>query len=782
MKRSKLYLRSVASMALGLGLGLSTSAFADPDKPFSFESDILISNLDGLSFGALDTQNLLAEDAERQNQRLPYRYAISRDVKINPFLNLASQWTSKDGISALKIPVSAKDAHSLSFGLEDVFLPTGAKLFIYDGSGEQVVGPYTESDHNAANVLWTPAIDGEQAYIEINVPDDMRKHVRFNLTTVNQGYRGFTKSDQLKSGSCNIDVVCASADDWRDEIRSVASYSFTSGGSSFVCTGTLVNNTALDNKPYFLTANHCVSTEAAVNSMVFYWNYETSTCQGTPDGNRLANSQSGATLRATWDPSDMTLVELNETPDEAFNVHWAGWDNSDVIPNSAVAIHHPAGDEKRISFDNDPLTITDYLEDIIRTNGTHFRVGEWEQGTTEGGSSGSAIWNADKRVVGLLTGGFASCSATTEPDWYGRVARQWEGGGTASSQLKAWLDPGNTGAVTLNGSDSCTAPTVSFTASPATDQEVGQAITFTSNVTGGGSQYSYAWDFDGDGTIDSTDASPVYTYTSTYIGDVSLEASENGCTGSDTQSIVVTHAGGNTPPVAATAQATINTDEGMTVTLDASSSSDADGDDLTFSWVQTGGTDVTLSSDSAAAPTFTAPDISATETLTFTVTVSDVFGDSDEASVSVTVNNVNQPPVASATASSSSVREGSSVNLSATNSSDPDNDSLTYAWSQTAGPNVNISGANTASASFVAPQVSSVTSLTFEVNVTDTAGAVSTASVSVSVTDTPTTTPPSGGSGSSGGGSAGFGLVGLLLMILLGRTYSNSASSRRRAQ
>jgi len=775
-RAKKLYLPLI-----GLGLCLSTPAFADPDKPFSFENDVKLTQDQRLTFGALDLTKLSQEDAVRQKDRLPYRYAISHNLKNGSALDFRGQWSTANGVSSLKIPVSADDAHSLSFGFDDVFLPAGAKLFIYDESGDQVLGPYTDKDHNTARELWTPVIEGEKAYIEVNVPEANQKHVRFNLKAVNQGYRGFTKADQLKSGSCNIDVVCARADDWRDEIRSVASFSFTSGGSSFVCTGSMINNTAQDSKPYFLTANHCVSTETVVNSMVFYWNYETSTCQGVPDGNRLANSQSGATMKATWEPGDLTLVELDADPDEAFNVHWAGWDNEDVAPASAVAIHHPAGDEKRISFDEDPLLITEYLEDLATANGTHLRVGAWEEGTTEGGSSGSAIWNADKQIVGLLTGGFASCNAPTEPDWYGRVALHWEGGGTPASQLKAWLDPGNTGAVSLNGSDGCAAPTVSFTASPSSDQEVGQAITFTSNVTGGGSQYTYAWDFDGDGTVDSTDASPVYTYNEVYIGDVSLEVSESDCSGSATQAIVVTHAGGNTPPVAATAQSTITVDEAAAVTLDASPSSDGNGDALTYSWTQTAGPAVTLSDSSAAAPTFTAPSISATQTLTFIVTVTDIFGDSDEATVNVTVNNVNQAPAASASASSSSVREGTSVSLSASGSSDPDGDDLTYAWTQTAGPNVTLSGASTASASFVAPQVSSTTALSFEVTVTDPSNAAATASVNVSVTDTPAPpSPPS--SGGSGGGSTDLGLLALLLSLIIGRTYSSFNINQGRAK
>lgn len=187
--------------------------------------------------------------------------------------------------------------------------------------------------------------------IEVNLdsttaPDDLL----LTLCSANVGYRGFntqeegTPSRRELSGSCNVDVVCSEGDSWRDEIPSVAAIS--TGGSVF-CTGFMVNNLNQDFTPYFMTAYHCGIRSNNAASLVVYWNYETSACGGNTDGN-LDVFQTGSFFRAQYSPSDFTLVELDSNPDPAWGITFAGWDSSGANAASAVAIHHPSGDEKRI--------------------------------------------------------------------------------------------------------------------------------------------------------------------------------------------------------------------------------------------------------------------------------------------------------------------------------------------------------------------------------------------------------------------------------------------------
>jgi hypothetical protein len=200
-----------------------------------------------------------------------------------------------------------------------------------------------------------------------------------------------------------------------------------------------------------------------------------------------------------------------------------------------------------------------------------------------------------------------------------------------------------------------------------------------------------------------------------------------------TEACIVNVSWVNLPPVANAGPDQI-ADEGITVMLDASNSSDPDDGIASYQWIQTAGPTVTLSSATAVQPTFLSPNAGpGGESLTFQLTVTDNAGLQSSDTCVVNVSWINLPPVANA-GPDQSVNEGVTVTLDGSNSSDPDDAIASYLWQQTGGPPVTLSGTTAVQPTFAAPIVGvSGASLTFQLTVTDTAGLQSTDTAIVNV-------------------------------------------------
>jgi hypothetical protein len=186
-----------------------------------------------------------------------------------------------------------------------------------------------------------------------------------------------------------------------------------------------------------------------------------------------------------------------------------------------------------------------------------------------------------------------------------------------------------------------------------------------------------------------------------------------------TQVVVV-----NQTPVA-NAGASQTANEGVSVTLNGTASSDPDGNIASYSWTQTSGPVVTLQNANTATPSFTTPHQAGT--LKFALTVTDNEGATASSTTQVTV--VNQAPVANA-GPDQSVKYNAIVNLDGRASHDADGSIVSYRWLQTGGPAVTLAGATTATPSFRAPHADA--HLSFALTVTDNEGAQATDTVNVS--------------------------------------------------
>ncbi|MFA5939247.1 MAG: serine protease [Sinimarinibacterium sp.] len=394
--------------------------------------------------------------------------------------------------------VYSATARSLLMDFSRFQVPNGAELWIYDADGRTVQGPYTARNHSIDGELWTARVPGESAVIELRVPKTARDQVQLELGRLGHGYKN--ERDLGSSGACNIDSVCPLGNDWRDEIRAVVKLQIPVGGGFVgVCSGTLINNLAQDNTPYVLTADHCGIGDAGspASGVVVYWNFQNSSC-GTDNASDTQN-QTGATLRASDRDTDLSLIELSQLPSASFSVYYAGWDASGAGGSDGVSIHHPSGDAKKISEFTQSLVKSTVQ---IETGGPNIPAWEviWAQGTTEQGSSGSGLWNQNSQIVGVLSGGGAACVGNVdndEPDYYARLETQWQANSVASGQLKAWLDPDNTGTRKVAGKNPGSTPTPTPTPGPTPGPTPTPTATPDPGSGGGGGGGAMSWQLAG---------------------------------------------------------------------------------------------------------------------------------------------------------------------------------------------------------------------------------------------------------------------------------------------
>jgi len=419
---------------------------ASPGTPLSFNKN-MTKAVETHQLPAFDAAAMLAEDEMIKGEG-PLRFGKRHKVKLST--KNAGTWENlSNGDRIWRITFTSTGAYSLNFLFSKFYIPSGAALYAYNADKSDVRGAFTTLNNKSDGMFAITPIEGETVTLEYVEPASAKGQGLLEISYVVHAYRNLhTMMEELlekgygDSGPCNNDVACPESAGWEDQIRSVALI-IVNGFES--CTGAMVNNVNQDGTPYFLSANHCGSN---INSnWTFAFNYNSPTCDG-PDGN-FDQSIVGGQLRANYAASDFTLFELSMPPPPAYAIYYAGWNNLDEPALNSTAIHHPSGDVKKISFNDDPLYSGSWGSGAAEVpGGNHWIVDDWEDGTTEGGSSGSPIFDQNQLIVGQLHGGGASCTNITY-DSYGKFSASWEGGGTASSRLKDWLGAGSIDSFTI---------------------------------------------------------------------------------------------------------------------------------------------------------------------------------------------------------------------------------------------------------------------------------------------------------------------------------------------
>jgi lysyl endopeptidase len=414
---------------------------------------VTLGNLPEVRLPALDNGALLKEDAlaERGARVKALRFGVGRGVQVSA---RDGNWYDVAGGARLwAAEIASTDALGLRLHFKNVQLPDGAELAVYatDASGVAKSGysrfdpdrqvEFHDASAAAGNEFWTGSFFGDRVRIEYLVPasaasaelpfavDSLQHYYLDPVAKVARSLVG-----EKAAGSCENDVTCYP--EWADVARAVAGIDFVDGGGSFFCSGQLLTDNAQDFTPYFLTANHCISKPAPAASAEFFWFYQTSACNGNPPSVQSVPRSNGAALLSTNTVSDYTLLMVQGAlPD---NVFWAGWTGKAVPDGTdAVAIHHPAGDYKRISFGFKENNAACY--DFQGTRGLQLVRTTWTDGVTEGGSSGSGIFRADtQQLYGQLFFGPSSCRAADADlfDCYGSFA-------TTYTKIKKFLTAGS---------------------------------------------------------------------------------------------------------------------------------------------------------------------------------------------------------------------------------------------------------------------------------------------------------------------------------------------------
>lgn len=396
-------------------------------------------------------------DEARVSRGRVAHYAARLEVRADPWTVGRWQPLSKQK-ARWTLRIASPGALSLSLAFSQFELAPGAELRILSLDGETLAGPFTAADNETHGRLWTPPLTVDDLVLSLDAPTRSLENLKLRLSRVHHGYAGFGQSSAEKSGPCQQDLICAEEEEWQGLGSAVGLVSIE--GVRY-CTGFLINNTAQDRRPFFVTAKHCGIHAKNADSVVVMWEHAAASCESGAEIPQVYRSfQTGAYLRASHHASDLLLLELDDAPNMEQGVVFLGWDRSFDDPLRGLAIHHPNTDRRRLAVTTSPIRTTDHLGDEYVARGDHLRVAAWDQGTTEGGSSGSPLLNEDLRVVGALHGGHAACG-NREADWFGRLSAAWDDGHQPERRFRDWLDPLGTGAVVLDSLK---------VASPATDQ------------------------------------------------------------------------------------------------------------------------------------------------------------------------------------------------------------------------------------------------------------------------------------------------------------------------
>jgi uncharacterized protein (TIGR03437 family) len=346
-------------------------------------------------------------------ERLPRPRFGARQIGLRrpvPAAALASATATAlpDGRRVVRVALGSEGAEGLRVHFEDFSAGTG-QVWVYAGPSSgapkpAAAGPYTGRGPLGTGDFWSSTVASSSVIVEFDAPAGASSQgLPFRISAVSHQWSQVLPRMGTRdtAASCELDISCYPS--YLQYAGGVSLYDFVAyTGGAYVCTGAMVNTTGQIPEPYMLTANHCISNAAEAQSAEFYFDYQTSSCNGPPPNFGLLGPEAvGATYLAgaAVSEGDYTLLQLSSPPTS----YYFGWSATDPpIGSQVVGIHHPEASWTRISFGTRAPDQTVDVSGTLAPANLYDTV-DFTQGIVEPGSSGSPLLNADGDIVGTLT-------------------------------------------------------------------------------------------------------------------------------------------------------------------------------------------------------------------------------------------------------------------------------------------------------------------------------------------------------------------------------------------
>jgi len=530
------------SVCVALGLGLMTSFHAQAQLgegglPLSMQRSITTAWRPAIQYALPDweaARNQYEKEAAVFSR--PFQIGVPVDMDIQ-FPHSGTMVTLENGTRVWRTSVWVQGAPAIGLYYNEFFLPKGVRMHLTNDNGRQVLGAYTFKNNFDDGLFAHEAVQGEKVHLELNIEPDVdvsaiqlhvdrgliyfRSYEYLNQYASDESVRARpTDEDPFNlegsSSTCGINAICPLGVNYPIQRKSSVQFLLPAGGA---CSGTMINNTGnseAECKPYLLTASHCEASSSVANStfsqLLIRFNFEKLQCSGgapaTVNTLQGANFKARANYAEAVPPQingDFLLLELRQPIPMAWDVYLSGWNRATTMPSPIsypkryISFHHPGGDIKKVSASDDINAFGDAGGSL--GPGSHWQIFNVDSGGIEPGSSGSGLFDGDGYLIGVTsvagdevmgcgTNGKGQPTLFFKYVAFSKMSVAWEysvDGTNPINRLQPWLDPANTGAITLNPVKSnCTAASVAIDPVIRRDDMLDNAISLYPNPSASG--------------------------------------------------------------------------------------------------------------------------------------------------------------------------------------------------------------------------------------------------------------------------------------------------------